>query len=388
MCYGSSLPRVKMPVPRKPDHILMQEKAANLIYEHQNSLAQAAVERHFARQSPLHATSKEKCLEDVGYHLKHLAEAIRFDAPELFLDYVAWAKVLFFSLGSKTSELQEDLSSISEAIQKIIPSIHNLVRGHIETAIRKLPEMPTDPESFINPNAPHGTLARDWMDALMARDRRRACALIFEAIESGVQLTEIYDHVLVSCLRETGRLWQTQVINEAQEHFCAETANTLLSILTAQSEFDVPKKRKLAVGFCVANEQHSLGLRMALDSFELLGWDTVPLGANLPLRNIDWLFQKWKPDVIAISVTMIYHLSDAQKAIAAMHAAAPTHNKPKIIIGGRPFNLCPGLWKKVGADMEAGSCQRAMEIAQSLEVEHEQEEFVRRTERETEVVIG
>lgn len=349
----------------------MQEEAANLISEHQDSLALAIVENQFARHPELHVRygkkGKEKCLEDASYHLRHLAEAIRFEMPELFLDYVAWAKVLLFSLGIKTSDLEANLFSMLEAIQKIVPSIESLARNPIETAILKLPEMPTNPESFINVNVPHGELARNWMDALLSQDRRRARTLIYGAIDGGIKLTDIYDDVLVPCLRETGRLWQTRVINEAQEHFCAEIVNNLLSILTAQSDFDVPKKRRLAVGFCVANEQHSLGLRLALDCFQLLGWDTVSLGANVPIRNMDWLLQR-KPDVIAISVTMIYHLSDAQKAIAALRAVAMP-GKQKIIVGGRPFILCPGLWEKVGADMAVTSCQRAMEIAQSLETE-------------------
>ncbi|MEO7676179.1 MAG: cobalamin-dependent protein [Verrucomicrobiota bacterium] len=304
-----------------------------------------------------------------------MAEAIRFEIPELFLDYVAWAKVVLFSLGIKTSDLEANLFSMLEAVQKIVPSTESLVRNLIETAILKLPEMPTNPESFMNVNAPYGEIARNWMDAMLSQDRLRARALIFGAIDRGIKLTDIYDHVLVPCLRETGRLWQTRVINEAQEHFCAETVNHLLSLLSAQSDFDVAKNKRLAVGFCVANEQHSLGLRLALDCFQLLGWDTVLLGANVPLRNMDWLLQKWKPDVIAISVTMIYHLSDAQKAIAALRAVAMP-GKQKIIVGGRPFILCPGLWEKVGADMAVTSCQSAMEIAQSLKSERREGELV------------
>ncbi|MEO6184389.1 MAG: hypothetical protein ABIP71_15055, partial [Verrucomicrobiota bacterium] len=83
-------------------------------------------------------------------------------------------------------------------------SVESLARHYIETAILKLPEMPNIPESFINVNVPHGELARNWMDAVLSHDRCRARSLIFGAIDGGIKLTDIYDGVLVPCLRETG----------------------------------------------------------------------------------------------------------------------------------------------------------------------------------------
>jgi methanogenic corrinoid protein MtbC1 len=253
-------------------------------------------------------------------------------------------------------------------IQRLLPaSAHPITSQYIGDALRALPDMPVHPECFLKAENPNGQLARNWMDALLAQDRRRAVSLIWQAIDRGITLPSIYDDVIVACLREAGALWQTRVINEAQEHYCSVTASDILSVISA--EFDIPKKKKTAVGFCVANEQHSLGLRLALDCFELLGWDTVCLGGSVPNRNIEWILHKWTPDVVALSVTMIYHLKELQEAISDIRAVSNSR-KVLIMVGGHPFNICPGLWKKVGADLEGGSCRHAMELAEKLDVRY------------------
>lgn len=67
----------------------------------------------------------------------------------------------------------------------------------------------------------------------------------------------------------------------------------------------------------------------------------------------------WSPDLVAISATMTYHLAEVQSAIRAIrNSTAPA--KPKILVGGKPFMLCPELGPKIGADVTANSCSEIL----------------------------
>lgn len=67
------------------------------------------------------------------------------------------------------------------------------------------------------------------------------------------------------------------------------------------------------------------------------------------------MLRTWDPDVVAISVTMTYHLAQAQAAINAIKKSGAA-KMPKILIGGRPFQLSPELGHRMGADATGLSC--------------------------------
>jgi methanogenic corrinoid protein MtbC1 len=182
-----------------------------------------------------------------------------------------------------------------------------------------------------------------------AVDARRA---LLDASDRGVALVDIYQHVLTPAMYEVGRLWQTRQINEAEEHYCSHVTQTTLAILT--SEVNTPRIRRAVVGLCIGQERHEVGIRMVTDCFALHGWDAVCLGSNVPGRNIESILGTWNPDVVALSATMTYHLAELNEVIRAIKN---TRGKsPYVVVGGRPFNLCPGLAERMGANASAASC--------------------------------
>jgi methanogenic corrinoid protein MtbC1 len=73
----------------------------------------------------------------------------------------------------------------------------------------------------------------------------------------------------------------------------------------------------------------------------------------------------WKPDVVLIAATMSYHLAEVRRVIAAIREA-PVSIKPVVIAGGRPFDVSPELWRKVGADLPGGAFTEAIRLAQTI----------------------
>jgi MerR family transcriptional regulator, light-induced transcriptional regulator len=290
-------------------------------------------------------------VEDALVRLACLAEALAYDAPELFRDYVAWNKVAAVARGVPVAVLTEKLKRLETFVAEKLPAGEgDRAREVVAGTLRDFASFPTDPPSHLDDAAPLGELARNFLTTLLERGRAAAGSLLFSAAKSGVAPPLIYGRVLRPCLEEIGRLWQTARINAAQEHFCAQSIETAMAMIA--SLFHPMRKRLVFTGFCVANEHHELGIRMLGDYFEIEGWDVVHLGANVPTDDVASILVSWKPDVMGLSATMVYNLPEVEAVVKAVREAGEL-KQPKILVGGRPFRLSPELWKKLGADGSA-----------------------------------
>ncbi len=68
---------------------------------------------------------------------------------------------------------------------------------------------------------PEQTLGEEFLDAIIATDRRRAADLAIAALQRGVGVEELYVGVLQESLHEVGRRWQSNTITVADEHAAA-----------------------------------------------------------------------------------------------------------------------------------------------------------------------
>jgi methanogenic corrinoid protein MtbC1 len=98
---------------------------------------------------------------------------------------------------------------------------------------------------------------------------------------------------------------------------------------------------------------------MVADFFELEGWDTYFLGANTPPESIRHAVEEHRADVLAVSVTMTFHVSHVSALIDDLRKQ-PGTQKTRVLMGGYSFNLSPQLWKKVGADGYAIDAYKAL----------------------------
>jgi methanogenic corrinoid protein MtbC1 len=345
------------------------EDIAEALAKKKSLMAEEITAEYFRRRPEMLArwgeVGKRRCMEDSAFHLSYLAEAVRFDSPELFVDYIGWAKILLHSLRISESDLRENLELVRSTVGRHFEGDdRELVARIISKAEEALPSLPTEVETFLKPDGPLYGLAKNWLELLLAHKTREARTMLINEVKNGTRVPEIYQHVLTPCLQEVGRLWQNRTINEAEEHYCAQATEMVLALLSAY--FEGERKRKAVVGFCVSNEQHEIGIRLLMDCFSLHGWDAVSFGSNVPHANIENILLTWKPDVVAISATMTYHLNDVKAAVAAVRRAK-VPNAPRILVGGRPFLICADLWKRVGADLSAHSCSEAVVCIDGLE---------------------
>lgn len=350
----------------------MRDAASLAITGRRDEIARAVVEVQFRRWPDLYArygeAGREKCVEDLRFHVLYLAEAVGADSPALFRAYAAWVKVLFAGLRIPVEELGDSLTILRDAVAETVGGVAaERAAACVAAALEVLPDVPTDLPSFIAADAPHAALASAYLEALIAGDRRSATQMMLDRVESGLGVHQAYLHVFQPVLREVGRLWQTGRISVAHEHFATAATQAVMSMLYPRI-FATERAGRSLVATCVSGELHEIGVRMVADFFEMAGWDTYYLGANAPARSIIKAVEERRAQVLAVSATITAHVGTVTELIGEVRAGLK--GRPlRIIVGGYPFNIEPELWRAVGADASASDAEQAVATAGRLLLE-------------------
>jgi methanogenic corrinoid protein MtbC1 len=311
------------------------------------------------------SAGREKCLQDAEFHLSYLADSIAASLPPLFSDYVAWAKIMLAGRGISDSDLALNLECIRRALDETLPqNMSAIASEYIEAGLQQLPQLPSDLPTFIRDSDPFADLAKQYLDALLRGERHVASRLILDAVGAGAGIKDIYLNVFQRSQYEIGRLWQMNQVSVAQEHYCTAATQLIMSQLYSYI-FATEKNGLTLVATCVGGDLHEIGVRMVSDFFEIEGWDTFYLGANVPLASIIQTVIQRKADVVAISATIVYHVRKVGDVIAAIRASEPARGV-KVLVGGYPFNVAPDLWRQLGADASASNAEEAVAVANRL----------------------
>lgn len=343
----------------------LHERAAEKLAERADELAVRVAELHLAR-NPEFVTrfgpaGRKRCLEDAAFHLQYLGYAIRFATPSLFTAYVQWARQLLESRDIPWRDLQENLAILrDETVRELEPGEAELVREQIDAA---LVEERAESGSFLEGTA-REPLARAYLTALLRADRRQSIEIIEDAFRSGVAIRDLYLHVFQPVQREIGRLWQDNEISVAQEHYC--TASTQATMARFYPEIlSAPRRGRKVVVACVGNELHEIGTRMVADFFEMEGWDGVYIGANTPAGALIDLVCRERPNLVALGITMTYHLGTAADLIRRLRGDERCRDV-KIIAGGYVFLQRDELWRSLGVDGFAHDAEEAVRVGENL----------------------
>jgi methanogenic corrinoid protein MtbC1 len=342
------------------------EKIRDAIESMRDVLAKAIVEQEWNSRPDLErrygATGYSKCLEDANFHLRYLSEAIGASEPKLFVDYVAWAKVMLASRNMPSEDLSNLLQVVRDVVAEALPSeMREVIRGYLNTALSHLPQYPAHVLSFLEAGEPVTEISKSYLAFLLRYERHAAIQLILDAVDAGTSVKDIYCHVFEPCQREIGRLWQVNMVSVAQEHYC--TASTQLAMALLYPRMFAQRRTRIGtlVAACVPGELHEIGSRFVCDLLEMEGWDTIYLGASVPLTALLDTVKARHPNILAISASMTFHINAVRQLILALRGSniAPL---PKILVGGHAFRLAPELWRDVGADGFAKDSLETIEL--------------------------
>lgn len=322
-------------------------------------------ERHADRWKAMGERAKEKCLQDTRYHLDYLSEALLSKSPTIFVEYVEWAQTMLSSRGISSEDLELNLLTLRDVLAaEISDGTFEAALKILEQGVKAIHESRPPVRSWIREDNPLREEATTYLQSLLRGDRELAGDVVDRLVEDGVELAEIYEHIFQATQYEVGLLWQKNDITVAHEHFCTAATQNIMARLYPRI-FSTTKKGLRLVSCSVANELHEMGIRMVTDLFELDGWDTYYLGANLPGDQICSAIEEYRADLVAVSVTLPIRVSRVRHLIREIREMDRIGHVP-ILVGGYPFATVPDLWKSVGADGSSATAREAIQIGETL----------------------
>ncbi|MBR9973975.1 MAG: cobalamin-dependent protein [Bacteroidetes bacterium] len=178
----------------------------------------------------------------------------------------------------------------------------------------------------INP-----TLSAQFVEALLAGDKRVAADITQSLLDDDVPIREIYLGLFQHALYRVGALWERNRISVATEHLATSITLSLFHLVYPRL-FSTPRRGRVAVITCTPGELHLVGARMIADICELHGWDGHFIGADSPVSDLCRLVEQKQPHLLAVSITLYWNapvLLQLLREIRKVNPAVP------IIVGGQ-----------------------------------------------------
>ncbi|MBO2946202.1 cobalamin-dependent protein [Paenibacillus sp. F411] len=156
-------------------------------------------------------------------------------------------------------------------------------------------------------------------------------SLLVRHMDSGRNSLYIYDQLLTPAMRYIGGLWEQNLVSVADEHLASGVCDVMITRYAQQIK-PAQGHGGRAMFLCVEGEYHHLGLKMVSSLFQERGFSTRLYGGNLPLENTMVSAMNWKPEIIGVSASIVYHLPTLMKYTQALQSLS---YEPMIVIGGR-----------------------------------------------------
>lgn len=138
-------------------------------------------------------------------------------------------------------------------------------------------------------------------------------------------LEETITGIIFQFLNKVGILWQTNKLLPVQEHVVSNIIRQKIIRAIDKLGF-VTRQEPLYALFLPEGEHHELGL---LYVYFLLRKNNIPvlyLGANVPLKDMQYLVQIKKPQFLYMHLTVYPRMHTIQKIISSLSSLAPQSN--------------------------------------------------------------
>lgn len=173
----------------------------------------------------------------------------------------------------------------------------------------------------------------EYINYLIKGNGKECLNYVKKYLEQYPDFIRLYEEVLKKSLYIVGEMWEYNRITVATEHLATSITGLLLNHVY---EHIIPggaagKKIILAT---TENEEHQVGIRMVADVFEKHKWEAYYLGANMPARELMTFIKAMEPDMVAISLSLYFNISNLENMIFMIRSAYP---ELPVIAGGQAF---------------------------------------------------
>ncbi len=170
--------------------------------------------------------------------------------------------------------------------------------------------------SLTQLQAQHERLVHELIQCMIDLDVDRLEDILDNYIQSrGIERT--ITQIIFPFMEKIGILWITNHINPAQEHLVSNIIRQKL-IVGIESVSTSLKVDKTILLFLPEGEYHELGMLFMYYLLKSRGVSTIYLGANVPLRDVEYVVNLKKPNYLYSHLTSVGHNFNFDKFISAI----------------------------------------------------------------------
>ncbi|MDX1663565.1 MAG: MerR family transcriptional regulator [Candidatus Promineifilaceae bacterium] len=249
---------------------------------------------------------------------------------------------------------QEEGLSISRAVDLWNQLLEEGKEPFLEMAAEEEPPTPT----VLEVGDTLKELRDSWMDACLNFDERRAEYTLSQAFALYPPETVCME-VLQKGIAAIGWLWYEGQASVQQEHFASALAMRRLEALMA---INPPPTRagRILIG-CAPDEEHSFNALLLTLILRRRGWDTLYLGASVPIERLAETIERTSPDLIVLTAQM---LPTAAKLLGI--AEMVREMEVPLAFGGRIFNVEPSVRDRIPGYFLGERLQQAPQIVEQI----------------------
>lgn len=297
--------------------------------------------------------------------LLELSAAMATGEKRLFTARVTWSRKAFTARGQPDEDLRKSLQALRDVLAERLPA--SAVRetlAYIDDSLDALaspPAVASIPE--LDPSRAMDRVALRYLQQVLEGNVTDAIDEIARTAAGAAGPRAVYLKVLLPAQREIGRLWHAGEVSVAEEHLVTAATQRAMAAVVALAK-RAPANGRTVVVAAVAGNIHDIGPRALADFFQLGGWRTIYIGADVPLHDLPAMLAFYNADVLMMAASLSTHLPRVAKAIEAI--AQRSERKVRVVVGGAAFDEAPELWKRLGADGYAATIDEAVTVADRL----------------------
>lgn len=298
-------------------------------------------------------------------HARFMHTVFTLNSPQMLGNALPWVYRSYSARGFSHDYFPAELSAWQETVKehldvdsaRHILDIYRAMQSHHDRIIELSRMTPVD---LFRPRTWSADL-EELLSHLFKGSWEKAAQILTSNLEEGPKCTHSYQRGVEAVMYRTGALWEEGKISVAQEHLATSTMDRVMAYSYEKHLTKKPTMGKAIVA-CPEDEQHELGGRLVADILETNGWDCTFLGANVPIAELANIAMQFSPDIICLSVTIPYHLSNVQKTIDTVRKQEGLEDV-KIMVGGLAFEVAPPTIEQLGADGFSRDARGAVELA-------------------------
>jgi DNA-binding transcriptional MerR regulator len=183
--------------------------------------------------------------------------------------------------------------------------------------------------SLSHPQAHQDRIINDLIQCMVDLNMETLENILNEHIKTkGIEKT--ITQIIFPYTEKIGILWLTNHINPAQEHFVSNIIRQKM-IVGIEGVSATVKVNKTVLLFLPEGEYHELGLLFIYYLLKSRGVSTVYLGANVPLKDVEYVANLKKPDYLYSHLTALTNNFNVDKFI---HSVTKKFNGADVILSG------------------------------------------------------